>query len=113
MDLINAGWRSVEGGTALRGTPFEGGRTITVPANYGTQGSLHINDWTPTYVPPNGSEGKDPRIPQWNRLAAIDFDQYVLNDAELSALTQAGLVQSSNLLPATFIPPGTASIAFD
>lgn len=100
-------------GSAWRHGRFEGGRVLVVPANFGSHGSFHINNWTPTFVPPNGPQGKNPRIPQWNRLSTIDFNQYVMSPEEVSALTQAGLVQRNSLLPATFVPPGTASISFD
>jgi hypothetical protein len=91
---------------------FQSGRVVQVPPNYGTEGSLSINDWTPTLVPRVGSVTPAP-LPAWNLLVPIRWDLQVITDQSLAVRGQATLTQVPEQSSATYTPPGTASLTVD
>lgn len=101
MDLIYSAWHA---------SSFEPTEVVIVPANYGGIGGLLPLQMTPTFNPDEKQTEYNPWIPQWNRLAPIVWEQYIVAPAEIAALNQAGLIQMPTLLPATFTPPGNASL---
>jgi hypothetical protein len=100
MDLIYASWVP---------SHYDAGRTAQIPANFGTEGSLSINDWTPTYVPVNGAAGRNPHVPVTNHVDPIDWRQIVVGPEE-AARFQTQLLSRATMVPANFVPPGTASL---
>lgn len=89
---------------------FQGGATTQVPANFGTEGSLSINDWTPTYVPPTGP---DPHNALFNLLLPIRWDLQVATPDSEAVRGQVLLTQVPSQESAQFSQPGTASLTFD
>lgn len=102
MDLIATAW--VPSG-------FEAARTLVVPANYGTEGSQANWEWTPSYVPANGPQGRNPHVQVDNDLSPIVWNLEVVPQDEL-ARYQTQVRQQARQLPANYTPPGTASLDF-
>lgn len=101
-------------GTYVPGNVYQSGGTMQVAANYGTEGSLSINEWTPTYVPRVGATTPaNGGQPQWNHLVPIRWDLQVMTDNDLAVRGQQALTQVPSQAAAQFTPPGTASITFD
>lgn len=92
---------------AWRPSTRESGRTLQVPANYGGDAGLIGWQHTPTVTP---TPAYDPHIPQFNNLVPIQWNEIVLHPDEVSALQQAGLLQTTLGLPASYSVPGTASL---
>lgn len=86
------------------------GRVLIVPANYGEYGS-QLNEAFNSEPVKLGINGyTDPHVPTWNNLIPINWNVYVVNTDEQTALAQVGLTQVATSLPVTFQQPATASL---
>lgn len=69
-------------------------------------GGARYDNWTPTQNP---VPDIDPRIAQYNYLGPVNVVGKVTDLAQFSAINQSGLTQLSQIRPATYTTPGTAS----
>lgn len=114
MDAAEIGYDTSEWdvGYAMKATAYipsdlGSGRILEIPANYGGRGSLISFDWTPVFL---GTNGLDPRVPQWNDLEPINWNVYVIHPEDQAALAQVGLTQVAVAKPVTYQQPPTASL---